>query len=188
MLSNFIILTFLNETYVLYLLYQGFLKIEEENISIKNMFIAERLFYIIKSKGGVDLTEMEQKVLDAIINYINENGFGPSIRELGNTVGLKSTSTIHYYVKRLEEKGYIIRKGNSPRALTVVNGVNDQKYINITVTKEEYMSIMGTMVLRIVALMDKRKESGLSRMEKNKLEELNKLFYKKLLMCVNQLD
>lgn len=50
------------------------------------------------------------------------------------------------------------------------------------------MSIMGTMVLRIVSLMDKRKESGLSSTEKSKLEELNKLFFKKLLMCVNQLD
>lgn len=145
------------------------------------------MFYVIKSKGGVDLTEMEQKVLDAIINYINENGFGPSIRELRNTVGLKSTSTIHYYVKRLEEKGYIIRKGNSPRAIMVLKGGSYSKDINITITEEEFKTIVATIIARQESLKVRMKKYGTNDIDLIRLEELNLLF-NKLLKYVDQVS
>lgn len=66
------------------------------------------------------LTEKEKEVLAAIIDYIEKNGFSPSVRELCVIVGLKSTSTVHAYLKKLEEKGYIERLEKSPRALRVV--------------------------------------------------------------------
>lgn len=66
------------------------------------------------------LTTKESIVLEAIVNYIEINGFSPSIREMCELVGLKSTSTVHNHLTNLENKGYIERKGNLPRALRVV--------------------------------------------------------------------
>lgn len=62
------------------------------------------------------LTEKEIIIFETFKNYINENGYVPSIREIGEIVGLKSPAT----VKVLEEKEYIERKENSPRALRVI--------------------------------------------------------------------
>ncbi|WP_461039740.1 LexA family protein, partial [Tepidimicrobium xylanilyticum] len=56
------------------------------------------------------LNEKESKLFDAIVKYIYENGFSPSIREIGKLTGIKSTSTVHRYLSKLEEKGYIERK------------------------------------------------------------------------------
>ena len=66
------------------------------------------------------LNEKESKLFDAIVKYIDENGYSPSVRELSEIVGFKSTSTVHRYLSKLEEKGYIERRENSPRALRVV--------------------------------------------------------------------
>lgn len=63
---------------------------------------------------------MEAKVLDAIEDYINQNGFSPSIREIGDKVGLKSSSTVHRYLKLLEDRGSIERLENCPRALKII--------------------------------------------------------------------
>ena len=51
---------------------------------------------------------------------MKEKGFSPTVREIGEAIGLKSTSSVHIYLKRLEEWGYIIRKNECPRAIKVV--------------------------------------------------------------------
>ena len=66
------------------------------------------------------LNDKESKLLTSIVKYIDENGYSPSIRDLRELSGIKSTSTVYKYLKRLEEKGYIERRENSPRALRVV--------------------------------------------------------------------
>lgn len=66
------------------------------------------------------LTERQSQVLDAIVEYIKENGYSPSVREIGERVGLKSSSTVHGHLKKIEEKGYIERKESSPRALRII--------------------------------------------------------------------
>lgn len=66
------------------------------------------------------LTEKEKEVLQAIIDYIEVNEYIPSVREICEVVGLKSTSTVHEYLINLEDKGYIERKEKSPRAMRVL--------------------------------------------------------------------
>lgn len=66
------------------------------------------------------LNEKESRVLNAILKYIYENGFSPSIRDIRNITRIKSISTIHRYLNRLEKKGFIDRRENSPRALRVI--------------------------------------------------------------------
>ena len=51
---------------------------------------------------------------------MKDKGYSPTVREIGESVGLKSTSSVHIYLKRLEERGYIVRRSECPRAIKVV--------------------------------------------------------------------
>ena len=66
------------------------------------------------------LTKREAEVLNIIIKYVKENEYAPSVREIGELIGLKSSSTVHMYLKNLESKGFIERKENFPEALKIV--------------------------------------------------------------------
>lgn len=62
----------------------------------------------------------QKKIYDFIVGYFKENGYAPTVREISNGVGLKSTSTIHCYLKKLNESGLLIVKDGEPRAIKVV--------------------------------------------------------------------
>lgn len=66
------------------------------------------------------LSEPQQRVLDYIREHIGAKGFPPSVREIGEAVGLASSSTVHGHLQRLEEKGYLRRDPTKPRAMEVV--------------------------------------------------------------------
>lgn len=66
------------------------------------------------------LTERQFQVLCAIREYIEENGYPPTIRELSEVVGTSSTSTVHSHLNALRTKGFLEIKADSPRALKVV--------------------------------------------------------------------
>ena len=57
-----------------------------------------------------ELSKMQQKIYEYIAACIREQGYPPSVREIGEAVGLKSPSTVHFHLKRLEEAG-VIEKG-----------------------------------------------------------------------------
>lgn len=63
------------------------------------------------------LNKREQDILTFIQKEIKTAGYPPSIREIGKAVGLKSSSTVHSYLKQLEQKGYIRRDPAKPRAI-----------------------------------------------------------------------
>ena len=54
-----------------------------------------------------DLNKRERAILKFIEKQINEKGYPPSVREIGKAVGLSSTATVHGYLSKLDEKGYI---------------------------------------------------------------------------------
>ena len=66
------------------------------------------------------LTNKQKEILQVIINYIEKEKISPTVRELCSITGIKSTSTIHGYLRRLELKGYIARRKDSPRSLIVL--------------------------------------------------------------------
>ncbi|MCL6449652.1 MAG: transcriptional repressor LexA [Armatimonadetes bacterium] len=66
-----------------------------------------------------ELTKREQQVLEYIQKAVAEKGYPPSVREIGEAVGLTSTSTVHSYLIRLEKKGCLRRGGSIPRAITI---------------------------------------------------------------------
>ena len=67
------------------------------------------------------LNEKEQAVYDYIAESIRKNGFSPSVRDIRTTLGFKSTSTVHTYLGRLEEKGYIYKEDGKSRTLRTTN-------------------------------------------------------------------
>ncbi|MEV0246193.1 transcriptional repressor LexA [Nocardia sp. NPDC050712] len=68
---------------------------------------------------GADLTVRQRKVLDVIRSSVSERGYPPSIREIGDAVGLTSTSSVAHQLRALERKGYLRRDPNRPRAVDV---------------------------------------------------------------------
>ena len=66
----------------------------------------------------------QQKILEYIKSEIQTKGYPPSVREIANAVGLKSTSTVHGHLQRLEKRGLIHRDAMKPRAMEVVGDPN----------------------------------------------------------------
>lgn len=62
-----------------------------------------------------------QTVYDFIRQYIEENGFSPSVREICANCGIKSTATAYQYINRLNEQGLIKKVGNKKRAVALSN-------------------------------------------------------------------
>ena len=67
------------------------------------------------------LTSRQRTILDFIRDRVNEKGFPPSVREIGEAVGLTSTSSVAHQLRVLEEKGYLRRDPNTPRAMLVTD-------------------------------------------------------------------
>ena len=65
------------------------------------------------------LTKRQRQILDFVLSEIHRKGYPPSVREIGEAVGLSSTSTVHNHLVALEQKGYIRRDPAKPRALEV---------------------------------------------------------------------
>ena len=59
------------------------------------------------------------KVMDYIRRFSEENGYTPSVREIGAYCVIKSTATVHSYIERLQEKGYLNKAENKKRAVTL---------------------------------------------------------------------
>ncbi len=62
----------------------------------------------------------EQEILDFINEQITKKGYPPSIREICAAVGLNSPSTVHTYLKKLENKGLLVKDGSKTRAIRLV--------------------------------------------------------------------
>ncbi|NLY89230.1 MAG: transcriptional repressor LexA [Firmicutes bacterium] len=67
-----------------------------------------------------NLTPRQQEILNYIAKEIKKKGYPPSIREIGQAVGLRSSSTVHAHLEKLQSLGYLRRDPTKPRALEVL--------------------------------------------------------------------
>ena len=65
------------------------------------------------------ITAKQQQILDYIKEEILKKGYPPTVREIGETVNLKSTSSVHSHLETLEKNGYIKRDPTKPRAIEI---------------------------------------------------------------------
>ena len=68
------------------------------------------------------LTRRQRDVLEYLKKYINENGYAPCVRDICDALDLKSTSTAHAHLTKLESKGYISRDPAKPRTIMILDG------------------------------------------------------------------
>jgi repressor LexA len=66
-----------------------------------------------------ELSQRQRKILGVIREAVTDRGYPPSIREIGEAVGLTSTSSVHSQLEALERKGFIRRDPTKPRAIEV---------------------------------------------------------------------
>lgn len=96
------------------------------------------------SNQKVKSSDIKMSVLLKFLkDYYAEKGYPPNVREMGKAMGVKSTSTVVYYLKKLEQKGLIVREMAKTRAITYVKVDPDQ------VKKEETlvsMPLLGDIV------------------------------------------
>jgi repressor LexA len=67
------------------------------------------------------LSDRQQRILEFIRSEVATKGYPPSVREIGNAVGLRSSSTVHGHLTKLEELGYIRRDLSKPRAIELLD-------------------------------------------------------------------
>ena len=80
----------------------------------------------MKKKNTSELNKREKSILKFIEKQIISNGYPPSVREIGQAVGLKSTATVHGYLAKLESKGYIKKESQKGRTLKLLKGGDGQ--------------------------------------------------------------
>lgn len=67
----------------------------------------------------IDLTPRQRQVLEFIDAEVRQRGYPPSVREIGQAVGLSSSSTVHAHLAALQDKGFLRRDPTKPRAIEV---------------------------------------------------------------------
>lgn len=65
------------------------------------------------------LTTRQRQILDMIVGHQNDRGYPPSVREIGEAVGLRSPATVKSHLDNLRDAGYIVRDPSKPRAIQV---------------------------------------------------------------------
>jgi repressor LexA len=68
------------------------------------------------------LTGRQQEIFDFLVEYVERCGYPPTVREIGEAVGLASPSTVHAHLANLERAGLLRRDPTKPRALEVLGG------------------------------------------------------------------
>ena len=86
----------------------------------------------MRRKDPNELNKREKAILKFIEEQVDQNGYPPSVREIGKAVDLSSTATVHGYLSSLEKKGYIKKESQKGRTLKLLKGgkTNNQVKMN----------------------------------------------------------
>ena len=77
------------------------------------------------AEGGPMVTERQRAILDYLREFVDEHGYPPTVREIGEAVGLRSPSTVHAHLAQLERAGLLRRDPTKPRALELTDRRRD---------------------------------------------------------------
>jgi len=72
-----------------------------------------------------DISDRQRQILELITTTVQRRGYPPSVREIGEAVGLSSPSTVHSHLSTLVDAGYLRRDPSKPRAIEVVDTGNE---------------------------------------------------------------
>ena len=80
-------------------------------------------------KDPMELNKREKAILKFIQKNVETKGYPPSVREIGKAVGLSSTATVHSYLAKLTEKGYIKKENQKGRTLRLLKGSDNKEIV-----------------------------------------------------------
>ena len=83
--------------------------------------------------GTGKISKKQKEILEFMKSEILSKGFPPSVREICEAVGLKSTSSVHAHLETLERNGYIHRDPTKPRALEIIDNSMKREMVNIPI-------------------------------------------------------
>lgn len=98
------------------------------------------------------LSKRQQAILDFIKHEVKTKGYPPSVREIGQAVGLASSSTVHGHLARLESKGLIRRDPTKPRAIEILDHDEEipaQNVVNVPIVGKVTAGIPITAIENI---------------------------------------
>ncbi len=96
-------------------------------------------------------SDKAEKILDYVNQFVQENGFAPSVREIGAAVGLRSTASVSYHLQQLQEKGYL----QSP-------GVKGRKRAIVTSTRPGQIPVIGVVTAGVPILALENQEGTIA--------------------------
>ncbi|MCL1852500.1 MAG: transcriptional repressor LexA [Peptococcaceae bacterium] len=100
-----------------------------------------------------DLSQRQTQILEYIKSHQGLKGYPPSVREIGEATGLASSSTVHFHLNILEEKGYLRRDPTKPRALEILDPTGDQPLPRVA-----YAPVIGRVTAGTPILADENIE------------------------------
>ena len=68
------------------------------------------------------LTDKQIEILNIIKDFVDEYGYSPTVREIGNIAGLSSSATVHFHLSNLKKKGYIKFAEGKMRTIRIIEG------------------------------------------------------------------
>lgn len=100
------------------------------------------------------LTPLEQAVYDYVSGTIEKLGYAPSVRDIKSAVGIKSTSTVHSYLEKLEKKGYIRKEQGKSRTIRTCEKQDEASARNVP--------ILGQVAAGMPILAEENREGYIS--------------------------
>ncbi len=74
------------------------------------------------------LSKRQEQILLFLRDYIRKEGYPPSVREIGKAVGLRSPSTVHSHLEKLQDNGYIKKNPSQPRTIGVLEQEGEYRH------------------------------------------------------------
>ena len=112
---------------------------------------------IARAADAGDLTARQRAILEVIHGHVADHGYPPSVREIGDAVGLKSSSSVHAQLETLESKGYLRRDPTKPRALEL--GRDPDTSLDVRPVSGRNVPLVGEIAAGGPILAEERVES-----------------------------
>jgi len=90
----------------------------------------------------VDLSSRQTEILAYVNTHVDEHGYPPTVREIGQAVGLTSPSTVHAHLEKLAKAGLIRRDATKPRALEVIEGGRSRRGAVVELAPRSHSTVL----------------------------------------------
>ena len=105
------------------------------------------------------LSKRQQQIYDFIESYIEQKGFGPTVREICEAVNLSSPSTVHVHLKTLEDKSYIVRDSLKSRSIALPHKEETQTHGSAAYENSISLPVVGRVAAGEPILADRRRRN-----------------------------